>query len=72
MHDASSFVLALPLNGSKGTTFTDLSCRLLKGSGSAKTIDSNWKYANKHHTKSSIMEVVTYFDGNGDYLTIPA
>ena len=69
--NSSSIVLALPMDGANnGTTFTDESATI-KGSGSAKTVTV---YAN---TKTSTTQFKYYgssgyFDGVGDYLTVPA
>ena len=68
--NASSLVLAIPMDGANnGTTFTDESATI-KGSGTAKTItrvgDTKTLTAQSKYYGSS-----GFFDGAGDYLSIP-
>jgi len=68
--NASSLVLAIPMDGANnGTTFTDESATI-KGSGVAKTITTNGD-AKTSTTESKYYGSSGYFDGAGDYLSIP-
>ena len=68
--NASSLVLAIPMDGANnGTTFTDESATI-RGSGSAKaiTVVGNTKTLT---AQSKFYGSSGFFDGNGDYLSIP-
>ena len=69
--NASSLVLAIPMDGTNnGTTFTDESANI-RGSGSAKSITRN----GDTKTVTAISKFYGssgYFDGNGDTLAVPA
>ena len=69
--NASSLVLAIPMDGANnGTTFTDESANI-KGSGSAKTITRNGD-TKTLTAVSKFYGSSGFFDGTGDYLSIPA
>ena len=67
--NASSLVLAIPMDGANnGTTFTDESANI-KGSGSAKTITRNGD-SKTLTAQSKFYGSSGYFDGSGDYLNL--
>jgi len=69
--NASSLVLAIPMDGTNnGTTFTDESATI-KGSGSAKTI-SRFGDTKTSTAQSKFYGSSGFFDGTGDYLQAPA
>lgn len=69
--NSSSIVLALPMDGANnGTTFTDESATI-KGSGSAKTV-TVYGDTKTSTTQFKYYGSSGYFDGAGDYLTVPA
>jgi len=69
--NSASIVLALPMDGTNGgTSFGDQSA-VIKGSGSAKTVTVNGN-SNTSTAQSKFYGSSGYFDGTGDYLTIPA
>ena len=69
--NASSLVLAIPMDGANnGTTFTDESATI-KGSGTAKAI-TKFGDTKTLTAQSKFYGSSGFFDGNGDYLTIPA
>ena len=69
--NASSLVLAIPMDGTNnGTTFTDESATI-KGSGSAKTI-SRFGDTKTSTAQSKFYGSSGLFDGTGDYLQAPA
>jgi hypothetical protein len=68
--NSASIVLALPMDGTNGgTSFGDQSA-VIKGSGSAKTVTVNGN-TNTSTAVSKFYGSSGYFDGTGDYLTIP-
>jgi len=68
--NASSLSLAIALDGTNGgTTFTDESATI-KGSGSAKSITVNGN-AQTSTAQSKFYGSSGYFDGSGDYLSVP-
>ena len=69
--NASSLVLALPMDGANnGTTFTDQSSTI-KGSGSAKTVTAQ-SDAKTLTAQSKFYGSSGYLDGTGDAITVPA
>jgi len=69
--NSASIVLALPMDGTNGgTSFGDQSA-VIKGSGSAKTVTVIGN-TNTSTAQSKFYGSSGYFDGTGDYLTIPA
>ena len=69
--NASSLVLAIPMDGANnGTTFTDESATI-KGSGSAKTI-TRFGDAKTSTAQSKFYGSSLYLDGTGDYLQVPS
>jgi hypothetical protein len=69
--NAASLVLAIPMDGANnGTTFTDQSATI-RGSGSAKAITCNGD-TKTLTAQSKFYGSSGFFDGTGDYLSIPA
>ena len=68
--NASSILLAIPMDGANnGTTFTDVS-PTIRGNGSPQTI-SVFGNASTKTAQSIFYGSSVYLDGNGDYLTVP-